>query len=240
MRSASRVVIYGIIATLLIYVLLFAGIPSTLYFLVLFLACLVAGAAFSRVRYSVSMGMGYYSLLVLLASSFSWLGVHYSGARYVYPLLLVRAIFSPASGYVGEIYLFAAGIAVSILGGAFGALIVMGILRASGYTPDTLGEEMARLVARLQELEQERVKLEEELRICDIIEQGAKTRIARNEMSQSDYEAVINSNATYREKLNTRLSEVQADLGHVKLDIEARRKAKQEMRSTNKEGRSLE
>jgi hypothetical protein len=231
-RAGYRLLTSCIAATAGIYIAHLIRIAPISYVPLLAVISAVVGVATDRIYLSSSAALAYVSLMVLLTSILSWQSVSFDSFP-LSPFSYFLSFFSPYSGYISEVFVFAIMIAVSLLGGAAGSLLNKGVLLVTNYGgSDTARDEIAGLKERLGSLETERKKLEEELRVCEIIEQGAKTRIARNELSQNDYEAIIRSNEAYKDKLKGRYEEIQVEMNRLRLDIEARMKAREERKLT--------
>lgn len=232
MRTGFRAFIGGLAATLFIYVVSVIGILSSFDYVTLFFAMLIAAVITSkRVMTGAAEAFSVSSVLVVLTSMFSWLGALGFNKVLMAPFTFFNSFFSSSSGVPQEIFVFAIVLIVSAIGGAIGSLILRGsLLLAFGEEEETKKQlsEVDRLARRLEMLGKEKEKLEEELRVCDIIEQGAKTRIARNEMTQNDYDSIIYNNDNYRAKLRSRTEKVNSEINQLRLDIEARRKAKED------------
>lgn len=230
MNAGFRAFLGGVAATLFIYSIAAPGFLSSLGFVTLFLSAAVSGfIASERVLSGASVAFSVTSVLIVIASLLSWSGsLHFNGLLMA-PFLLLNSFFSASSGVPQEIFVFAVVLIVSAIGGATGSLILRGLmLLIYGEEEMKQPTEFDRLSRRLEMLAKEKEKLEDELRVCGIIEQGAKTRIARNEMTQNDYESIIYNNDNYRAKLRSRMEQVSSELSQLMVDIEARRKAKED------------
>ncbi len=227
-----RAFIGGAGATLLIYGVTVPGLLDSYGFVTLFIASLVAGAITSRrVLTGASGAFASSSILIVITSLISWLGILEYNRILMAPFIFFNSFFIASSGVPQEVFVFAVVLIVAAIGGALGSLILRGsLLLIYGEKEETKGQlsEVDRLTRRLDMLGKENEKLEEELRVCDIIEQGAKTRIARNEMTQNDYESIVYNNDNYRAKLRGRMEKVGSEISQLKLDIEARKKAKED------------
>lgn len=228
MKTAYRVVV-GVACAVLALSLMYYFLPSPAYPSV-FLASAVAGGIFSpRIRRSSPFAMVFIFSLTAIGALLYW-------QRFFmyYPLAMVpfRSTVSPyvaSSGSSQEIFTMVFFIILSLTGGAVGGLADSGVLSliegAKTAEPVVAETEISRLSKKLLILTKEKEKLEEELRICDMIEQGSKTRIAKNEITQSDYDSIIYRNDSYRMKLKARMEKVNSEIQQLKVDIEARQKA---------------
>lgn len=228
MNTGLRVFIGGAAATLLIYLVTVPGLLGSMTFVTLFLAGLVAGIIASRrAMAGASAAFSTTSVLIVLTSLFSWLGSLDFNRALMSPFTFINSFFSASSGVPQEVFVFAIMLIVSAVGGLAGSLVLRGVLFILHGEEETKKQpsELDRLGRRLEMLGKEKEKLEEELRVCDIIEQGAKTRIARNEMTQNDYDSIIYNNDNYRAKLRGRMEKVSSEMSQLRLDIEARKKA---------------
>ncbi len=231
LNSGLRAFLGGVCATLFLYAVTATGLLATYGYVTLFVSALIAGAVASRrVMPGAAEAFTVTSVLIVLTSLFSWLGGIDFNRVVMAPFLFFNSFFISSSGVPQEISVFAIVLVVSAIGGAIGSLILQGSLLLI-YGEDEARKqpsEVDRLSRRLEMLGKEKEKLEEELRVCDIIEQGAKTRIARNEMTQNDYDSIIYNNDNYRAKLRSRMEKVGSEISQLKLDIEARKKAQED------------
>lgn len=223
----SHALSFAVLATLLVqYALAFFHNASNGSLLVLFLICTVIGLSSYRIALSVSSAVSYAAFMTTLSSVLAFAGL---GGGVVYaPVNFFNAFYVRYSGSVNEIFSMVLVVVVALLGGVVGFLIIRGSMVLLGVEASTeTHDELRNLRHKLEELRKERNKLEEELRICNIIEQGAKKRLARNELSQNDYEAIIRDNESHRDKLNGRIDELQTEMNTLQLSIEAREKARE-------------
>ncbi len=231
-KLGLRALLGGVVATLVIYAIAAPGLLPSYDYVTLFIAGLASGAITSRrVLTGASGAFAVSSILVVLTSTILWFGVLDYNRILMAPFVFFNEFFSSSSGVPQEIFVFAIIMIISAIGGAIGSLMLRGsLLLIYGQEEETKKQlsEVDRLTRRLEMLGKEREKLEEELRVCDIIEQGAKTRIARNEMTQNDYDSIIYNNDNYRAKLRGRMEKVGSEISQLRLDIEARKKAKED------------
>jgi chaperonin cofactor prefoldin len=230
MKTTHRYAI-GVLAASAVLTVFGAVMHSSDAMLAIFIASIFAGAvATEKPKAGATLGM----IAVFAVTAFSALvaieGMYTAGTIYAWPFADVVAIYAPYSGTSAEILSLLETIVVSLAGGAIGSGVTATILhfffrKDSGTDRNQLGE-LDRLNRRLEMLNKERGKLEEELRICEMIEQGAKTRIARNEITQSDYDSIIYRNDNYVTKLKTRVEKVSSDIQQIRVDIDARNRAK--------------
>lgn len=221
----------GILAASAVLTVFGAILHSSEALLAIFTASIFAGAAATeKPKAGATLGM----IAVFAVTAFSALvaieGLYTPGTFYGWPFADAVAIYAPYSGTSAEILSLLEMIVVSLAGGAIGSGITASFLyflfRKDSGTGQNQPGELDRLNRRLEMLNREREKLEEELRICEMIEQGAKTRIARNEITQSDYDSIIYRNDNYATKLKTRMEKVSSEIQQIGVDIDARNRAK--------------
>jgi len=217
-------------ALLLLGALELSGVLHSLPFVAVYGAAIIAGAAAGRrIVFSTAGTTLAFSLIIAFTSLSQWLNFLFFNSVVMSPFVFVYKIMNPVSGSYMEVLFFALFVSVAGLGGAVGSAIFLGVtsMNKSGRAApaEKFTPEIERLSRRLELLKKERNKLEEELKVCDIIEQGAKNRIAKNEISQSDYDSIVSTNENYRQKLKIRVNRIGTEINQLTLDIEARRKA---------------
>jgi hypothetical protein len=226
MKTGYRALVGAVIA---VSVLAAAGAVHLEAYLSIFVASLLAGAIVSeRVRIASAFSMALVFSIVSLAALLYWQHFFVSFPFMEIPFTVAISPYIATTGSSQEIFQLGYEIAVTLLGGAVGAAatrFLIDILRKPGTAADSGETEIDRLSKRLEMLTKEKEKLEEELRVCEMIEQGAKTRIAKNEITQNDYESIIYRNDNYRMKLRGRMEKVNSEIEQLRVDIEARQKA---------------
>ena len=200
--------------------------------LAIIVASLAAGAAASsNVRAGAALSMIAIFMITALSALIAMAGLYTAGTFYDWPFAATTGMYAPYSGTPAEITALVEAVVLSLAGGAAGSGISAAfqhfLIKKVDETAQTQPGELDRLNRRLEMLNRERGKLEEELRICEMIEQGAKTRIARNEITQSDYDSIIYRNDNYKLKLKTRMEKVCSEVQQVEVDIDARNRAKE-------------
>ncbi|MBX8639892.1 MAG: hypothetical protein M1351_08735 [Candidatus Thermoplasmatota archaeon] len=226
MKTGYRALIGAIVAIL---VLAAAGAIHLEAYLSILIASLLAGAIVSeRVRIASAFSMALVFSILSLAALLYWQHLFVSFPFLEIPFTVTISPYIAASGSSQEIFQLGYEIAVTLLGGTIGAVAThffIDILKKQGNAAESGETEIDRLSKKLEMLTKEREKLEEELRVCEMIEQGAKTRIAKNEITQNDYESIIYRNDNYRMKLKGRMEKVNSEIQQLRVDIEARQKA---------------
>ena len=222
----------GILSALVVLTAFGAVLHSSYPLIAVFFASVVAGGvASAHLKNGATLSMIAIFAATALSSLFVMAGIYRGGTFYGWPFADTVAIYAPYSGTPAEITGLFETVILSLAGGAAGSGITASLayLRRRRVVEEKEGKpvELDRLNRRLEMLNREREKLEEELRICEMIEQGAKTRIARNEITQGDYDSIIYRNDNYKLKLKTRMEKVRSEVQQVEVDIDARKRAKE-------------
>lgn len=221
----------GILSGLAVLAAFGALLHSSDPLIAIFVASLVAGAVASgNLRAGATLSMIAIFTITAFSALITMAGLFTGGAFYDWPFADAVAIYAPYSGTSAEIMGLIEAVILSLAGGAAGSGIraaIQHLLIWRGETGEKQPVELDRLSRRLEMLNKEKGKLEEELRICEMIEQGGKTRIARNEITQSDYDSIIYRNDNYKLKLKTRMEKVCSEIQQVEVDMDARKKARE-------------
>lgn len=206
----------GVAATLTMYCIAGPGLLNGFGYLAFFFAGIAAGLLAGRNPASGAyQAFAVSSALLVIASAVSWSGALHINRLLMSPFILIGSLFSASSGMPLEILVFAAALSLPAAGGAAGSIICQNLPgpgRKLAELERVRAQEIERLMMKKRKLDEEWAMIEEELRVCDVMEQGAKTRIARNEMTQEDYDSAISNNERYRASLRTKAASVETDL----------------------------